>query len=113
MVFGNNEFRLRWIDRIQHTPGARLATLVHHTAYISPRAVVEDGCVILPYAIINTGTVVKRGCIVNIGGIVDHDCVLENGVHLALGSIVKGENGIDRCTKVESGEVIERGQFSL
>ena len=90
-----------------------MATLVHHTAYISPKASVAPGSVILPHAIVNTGTVVKRGCIINIGSLVDHDCVLESGVHLAPGSIVKGENRIERCTKVESGVVVERGEYPL
>ena len=112
-AFGNNEFRLSWCERIQATPGAQLATLIHPSAYISPKATVAPGTVILPHSVINTGTVVKRGCIVNIGSLIDHDCVLESGVHLAPGSIVKGENRIPRGCKIESGEVVERGQFPL
>lgn len=111
-AFGNNEFRLRWIKQIQNS-GAKLATIIHPTAYISPSATIHPGSVILPKAIINTDVIVERGCIVNIGAIVDHGTILEEGVHLAPGAIVKGENRIKKCTKVESGEVVQARQFPL
>lgn len=50
----------------------------------------------------------KQGCIINIGAIVDHDCILEPGVHIAPGVIVKGENHVPSCEKIESGVVLER-----
>ena len=112
-AFGNNEFRLSWCDRISQTPNASLATLIHPTAYISPKASVALGTVVMPGSVVNTGTVVKRGCIVNIGSLIDHDCVLMDGVHLAPGCVVKGENRIPECSKIESGEVVERGQYPL
>ena len=50
-----------------------------------------------------------KGCIINLGAIVDHGCILEEGVHICLGAIVKGENRIEKCSKIEAGEVVERG----
>lgn len=111
-AFGNNEFRLSWIEKLQSS-GAKLATLIHPTAYVSPRATIHPGTVVLPKAIVNTDVVIKRGCIVNIGAIIDHGTVLEKGVHLAPGAIVKGENRIKPCTKVESGEVVQARQWPL
>ena len=107
-AFGNNVFRLSWCDRITQA-GGQLATLIHPTAYISPTAVINPGTIILPHAIINTDVVINRGCIINLGAIVDHGCILEEGVHLAPGAIVKGENRIEKCSKIEAGEVVERG----
>lgn len=111
-AFGNNEFRLSWCKKIT-TAGGKLATLIHPTAYVSPRASVSSGTVILPHSVINTDVVINRGCIINIGALIDHDCVIEEGVHLCLGAIVKGENRIPRCIKIEAGEVVERGQYPL
>lgn len=76
-----------------------------------PKSSILDSCgtVILPHAIINNGVVINRGCILNIGAIVDHGCILEEGVHICLGAIVKGENRIEKCNKIEAGEVAERG----
>ena len=106
-AFGNNAFRMEWINRIEES-GGQLTTLIHPTAYVSPTATIFPGTVVLPQAIINTDVVVGKGCIINLGAIIDHGCILEDGVHLAPGAIVKGENRIDKCSKIEAGEVVER-----
>lgn len=106
-AFGNNEFRLSWLERIEKA-GSKPATLVHPSAYISPRAHVSEGCVVLPGAILNTGTRIGKGCIINLGATVDHDVIIEDGVHLCIRCIIKGENRISRCEKIEAGEIIER-----
>lgn len=105
-AFGNNAFRLEWIDRLK-TAGAEIATLVHPTAYVSPKASVAEGVVILPHAIVNTDVAIERGCIINLGAMVDHGCVVEEGVHICLGAIVKAENRVAALSKIEAGEVIE------
>ena len=64
-----------------------------------------------PHAIVNTDVVIDRGCIINLGAIVDHGCILEEGVHIAPGAIVKGENRIEKYSKIEAGEVVERGSW--
>ena len=111
-AFGNNAFRIEWIGRIgEH--GGQLATLIHPTAYISPTAIISPGTVVFPHAIVNTDVVINCGCIINLGAILDHGCILEEGVHLAPGAIVKGENRIEKCSKIEAGEVVERGQYPL
>ena len=106
-AFGNNEFRLEWIKRIEEA-GGKPATLIHSSAYVSPKAIVSEGCVVLPGAIINAGTRIGKGCIINIGATVDHDVIIEDGVHLCIRCIVKGENRISCCEKIEAGEIIER-----
>lgn len=111
-AFGNNAFRMEWIHRIEES-GGQLATLIHPTAYVSPTATINPGTVILPHTIVNTDVVVGKGCIINLGAIVDHGCILEEGVHICLGAIVKGENRVEKCSKIEAGEVVERGQYPL
>lgn len=106
-AFGNNEFRLSWLERIEKA-GGKPATLIHPSAYVSPRAYVSEGCVVLPGAIINTGTRIGKGCIINLGATVDHDVIIEDGVHLCIRCIIKGDNRISRCEKIEAGEIIER-----
>ncbi len=59
----------------------------------------------------NTGCIIKSGCIINCGAIVDHGCTLEEGVHVCLGAIVKGENYLPRCMKVEAGTVIGNREY--
>lgn len=81
VALGNNEFRLSWCEKI-FNDGGKLATLIHKTAYVSPKANIGMGSAILPNSIVNTGTKVGVGCIVNLGAIIDHDCIIENGVHV-------------------------------
>lgn len=111
-AFGNNEFRLSWCDRIIQADG-QLAILIHPSAYVSPKARIGEGVTVLPHAIVNTGTIVNRGCIINIGAIIDHDCVIEDGVHICLGAIVKADNRIPKCMKVEAGNVIKNRTYPL
>lgn len=106
-AFGNNELRLEWLERIEKA-GGNLATLVHPLAYVSPKAYVSEGCAVLPGAIINTETRIGKGCIINLGATVDQDVLVEDGVHLCIRCIVKGENRISCCEKIEAGEIIER-----
>ena len=111
-AFGNNEGRLTWLYRLQEAD-CTIPAIIHPTAYVSPTAQVESGTVILPHAIVNTNCVVKAGCIVNCGAIVDHGCVLEEGVHICVGAIVKAENRIPRCMKIEAGEVVQNRAYPL
>ena len=104
-AFGNNQGRVEWANKIVKA-GINLAKIIHPLAYVSPKAKIADGCVVMPYAAVNTATVVEKACIINIGATVDHDCVLEEGCHLAPGAIVKGENRVPSCTKIDSGEVV-------
>lgn len=39
-TFGNNKFRLSWIDKLQSSD-AKLATIIHPTAYVSPKATIN------------------------------------------------------------------------
>lgn len=109
-AFGNNEGRVGWLHRLMEL-GCNIATIIHPTAYISPKTTIIAGSVVLPGAIVNTGCLVKMGCIINCGAIVDHGCVLEEGVHVCLGAIVKGENHLPRCMKVEAGTVINNREY--
>ena len=71
------------------------------------------GTVVLPKAVVNTDTVVGQGVIVNCSAVIDHGCVIGDGAHICLGAIVKAENRIPDCMKIEAGEVIENRKFPL
>lgn len=111
-AFGNNEFRLNWINKFEEN-NLKVAIIVHPTAYVSPTAKIYKGVVVLPKAVVNTDCVVKKGCIINCGSIVDHGCVIEEGCHICLGAIVKGENHLPKCMKVEAGEVIQLREYAF
>ena len=111
-AFGNNEFRLQFIERLMEDK-ARVPVIIHPSAYVSPTAKIRDGVVVLPNAIVNTDVVVEPGCIINCGSIIDHGCVISKGVHICLGAIVKAENRIPAFMKIEAGQVVENRKFPL
>lgn len=111
-AFGNNEGRVSWLNRLIEND-CKVATIIHASAYISPTVHMAEGVAVLPNAIINTGCKVKAGCIINCGAIVDHGCVLEEGVHVCLGAIVKAENRIPKCMKIEAGEIIANRTYPI
>lgn len=109
-AFGNNEGRVDWLEKLTKA-GCSIPTIIHPTAYVSSKSKVFPGTTILPGAVVNTGCIIKSGCIINCGAIVDHGCVLEEGVHVCLGAIVKAENHLLRCMKVEAGMVIGNREY--
>ena len=111
-AFGNNEMRLSWIERLENE-GFTIPTLVHSNAYVSPKAKISVATIVLPNAVINANCVIEKGCIINCGAIIDHGCIIENGCHICLGAIVKAENRISKCTKIEAGEVVQARTFPL
>lgn len=111
-AFGNNALRVQWLRKLMSF-GCSVATVIHPSAYVSPRATVCAGSVIMPKAVVNTNTRVAFGGIVNCGAIVDHDCVLEEGVHICLGAIVKAENRIPAYEKIEAGQVVPNRAYPL
>lgn len=109
-AFGDNELRYNWILKLDEA-GAKIATIVHPSAYVSPKVVIGKGSAVLPNASINYGAVITYACIVNMGAIIDHNVLLGNGVHVCPGAVVKGENLIPAFMKIESGTVIKRAQY--
>lgn len=111
-AFGNNQIRFEWIEKLL-IEGISVPTIMHNSAYISPKSNVGAGCVVLPHAVINTNCTVGRGCIINCNATIDHGCVIEDGVHICLGAIVKAENRIAKYTKIEAGEVVQARTFPV
>lgn len=109
-AFGNNAIRMEWLHRLEENRCC-IASFVHPTAYVSPKATIEIGCVILPMSVINTNVLIEKGCIINCGAIIDHDCHIGKGCHICLSATIKANNKIPACTKIEAGCVIENNTF--
>ena len=75
-AISDNELRYNWILKLDAS-GAQIATIIHPSAYVSPKAVIGKGSVILPHATVNNDAVVTYGCVVDIGAILDHHILLE------------------------------------
>ena len=111
-AFGNNASRVAWLDRLE-AAGAKIPTIIHPRAYVSPESVVEPGNMLLPMAIVNTGCRICRGCIIDCAAVVDHGCVLEEGIHLAAGAVVRAENRIPAQMTLEANQVVPPRAYPL
>ena len=112
VAFGANEFRLQWINDLLEK-GAKVATIVDKTAYISPSATIGIGSAVLPKSVVNTNCIVNKGVIVNCGAVIDHDCIIGEGTHICLNTVIKAENAIPSVVKIEAGVVVENRQYPI
>jgi UDP-N-acetylbacillosamine N-acetyltransferase len=103
-AMGDNSARLKWINKLLDA-GAKIATIIHPTAYVSPTAKISEGVVVLPMAVVNTGCVVKEGTIVNCGAVIDHDAVIERGVHICPGAVVNPLKNVPEGYKLTQNSV--------
>lgn len=86
--------------------GYQTPVFEHPAAEVCSSAALGAGTVVLPFAFVGAGTKVGAGCIINAGAIVDHNAVLEDGVHAAPRATIKAGATVERCMKVDSGEII-------
>ena len=84
---GNNELRLQWLQKLV-AAGYQTPVFEH------------------PAAEVCSSAALGAGCIINAGAIVDHNAVLEDGVHAAPRATIKAGATVERCMKVDSGEII-------
>ncbi|MBQ9572900.1 MAG: hypothetical protein IJR22_05870 [Acidaminococcaceae bacterium] len=79
---------------------AKLVTLVHPTAYVSPSATVGAGTVVEPKAVINTNSQIGQGCIISVGTVVDHDCVIGDFCHINAGVVCGAGSCVEALTRL-------------
>lgn len=108
VAVGNNSVRETTLGRLS-SAGARLVTLVHPRAAVSPLASLGQGSVVMPGAVVNAFATLGRGAIVNSGATVDHDCQLAACVHVAPGAHLSGDVRVGRGTWIGIGALVRQG----
>lgn len=89
--------------------GGKLATLIASTAYVSQRAVINEGTVIMHHAMVNADAKIGRGSIINTFANIEHDAVIESYCHISTGAMVNGNCKVGTGTFIGSQAVMVNG----
>ncbi len=108
VALGNNCLREDLHQRL-YAAGFELATVVHPTAIVSPRAVVGAGSAIMAGAIVGTEAQLGAGVIVNCGAVVDHHCRVEDFGHLGVNASMAGGTVLGRGAWMQAASVLGYG----
>lgn len=89
--------------------GYRFINIVHPSAIVSEKAVLEEGVQIMAGAIIQTGAVLKRNTLINTRASIDHHAVIGSNVHVAPGATICGSVKIGDSAFIGAGATIIQG----
>ncbi len=106
VAIGNNEIRQQIVNKVKHS----FTTLIHPTAYVSPKATIGEGTVVLANAVIQANAMVGKHCIINANVTIDHDAIIEDYVCTYPASYVAGFAKITKGKTLKPGQVVWKGE---
>ena len=106
VALGNNKNRFHYHTTLEEF-GYNIPVLIHPTAYVSPDAIIAQGCIIRTFAVVGRYAELGKAVILNIGAKVDHHCVIGDGSHLLINSVVRASKAVEPLTWLDAGQVIQ------
>ena len=106
VALGNNKSRMDY-HNILESFGFNIPVLIHPTAYVSPDAILAQGCIVRTFAVVGRFAELGKAVILNIGAKVDHHCVIGDGSHLLINSVVRASKSVKPLTWLDAGQVIQ------
>lgn len=100
IAIGDNEKRRKMSE------GKKLISVISKTAYISPTAVIEDGCFIASGAHIGPFVRIGTGTIINTNAVVEHEVQVGEFCHLAPHTTVCGRTTIGDDVFIGAGATV-------
>lgn len=86
---GSRDLRAALAKRYEEA-GARWATIVHTSAWISPSASLEGGVFVSARATVNSGARVEKHSVINTGAVIEHDVVVGEFAQVSPGATIGG-----------------------
>lgn len=107
VAIGNSEVRMEWLGRLKEA-GYNLPLLLSERAFVSPSAVIEEGCIVEPMAVINANAKVEKGSIVSSGAVVNHNATVKRGCHIDCNAVVGTDAVVPEKMHLNYGQTITR-----
>ena len=95
-------------DRVVHA-GAKLATLVDHTATVSSSAQLGAGVIVSAYCFISSSAVIGDNTILNTNALVGHDVILADNCVISSAVNIGGNCSIGESSYIGMGSQIKQG----
>lgn len=108
IAIGNNAIRQALGERAR-AAGLGLATLVHPRAFVSPSALLGEGCAVMAFAAVGTEASLDQGAIVNMGAVVDHHARVGAFGHLGANATMAGGTRIGARAWLQAGAALGYG----
>lgn len=102
---GDNRTRLTLYNELISI-NAKVLTVIHPNACVSPSAIIGEGSVVLAGCIVNHSAVCGRCCILNTSSVIEHDCRIESGVHISPGAVLCGGVSVGMESWVGANSVV-------
>jgi UDP-perosamine 4-acetyltransferase len=94
--------------RLGLTHGLEPLTVQHHSAIVSPSAVLARGCQILAGAVVAAEAHIGSNAIVNTRAVVEHDCRVGEHAHVASGAVLAGGVQVGPQAHIGAGAVVRQ-----
>ena len=89
--------------------GSHFRQVIHPSAVISQRTVLEEGVQVMAGAVINIGSRIGEDTIINTRASVDHDCRIGKHAHIAPGVTLSGGVSVGDETLIGMGSSVIQG----
>lgn len=84
----------------------KVKSFIHRTSYISPSAIIKEGCIIFPFVNIDQNVKISTGNILHNNVVISHDSVLQEGSYFSPNVTICGNSKIGRCCFLGAGSII-------
>ncbi|MGE0763258.1 MAG: hypothetical protein AB7N80_08270 [Bdellovibrionales bacterium] len=89
--------------------GRSVPAFVHHSTYVSPTAVIGDGCIVFPGCNLDQDVIIGVGVLLHNSVVVSHNTIIGMGSYLAPGVTLSGDVEVGAMSFLGTGTAVSNG----